>query len=198
MSLPNVDSPGAIDADAAYRNLRDGLAVRIARFGVAPPALIGIHRGGAWIAERLARDLHIADLGFLDISFYRDDFSRAGLHPEVLPTAIQFPLDGRAVVLVDDVLYTGRTIRAAMNALFDFGRPERIELAVLFDRHAPADAPDTRELPVAPGVAGARIELAAGVNLRLRRDGNGFAASLADASTSAGTAATTAPPAGMA
>ncbi|WP_085315194.1 bifunctional pyr operon transcriptional regulator/uracil phosphoribosyltransferase PyrR [Derxia lacustris] len=183
MSLPV--SGAAIDADAAYRALRDGLVARLARLGASAPVLIGIHSGGAWIAERLARDLRIAELGFLDISFYRDDFSRVGLHPQVLPTAIPFALDDRTVLLVDDVLHTGRTIRAAMNALFDFGRPERIELAVLFDRHAPASAPDTRELPIAPSVAGARIELPAGANLRLRREGDGFAASLVPAAGSA-------------
>ncbi|WP_028310674.1 bifunctional pyr operon transcriptional regulator/uracil phosphoribosyltransferase PyrR [Derxia gummosa] len=182
MSLP--ESGAAIDADAAYRALRNGLAARLARLGASSPAFIGIHSGGAWLAERLARDLGVTDLGFLDISFYRDDFSRVGLHPQVLPTAIPFALDDRVVVLVDDVLYTGRTIRAAMNAIFDFGRPERIELAVLFDRHAPASTPDTRELPVAPSVTGAVIELPAGAHLRLSRAGDGFAATLDAAAVS--------------
>lgn len=157
------------DAENAYAALKSAL---LARPQIAQYALIGIHSGGAWIAERLAADLGIADIGFLDISFYRDDFERIGLHPQVKPTAIPFEIDGRSIVLVDDVLFTGRTIRAAMNALFDYGRPERIDLAVLIDRITAGHAPGeniTRELPIAPTFAGAAVTLPRNANLALSR-----------------------------
>lgn len=105
-------------------------------------ALVGIFSGGAWIAERLAQILAIAHpVGFIDVSFYRDDFEQIGLHPNVKPTAIPFTVEGRHLILCDDVLQSGRTTRAALNVLFDFGRPANVELAVLADRGG-------RELPV--------------------------------------------------
>src|SRR3981189_1423375 len=107
--------------------------------------LVGIRTGGAWLAERLHRELKLATpLGALDISFYRDDFDAAGLHHQVKPSQIPFDLNGRHIVVIDDVLYTGRTVRAAMNELFDYGRPGKIELATLVDRgegHPPTRAP---------------------------------------------------------
>ena len=104
--------------------------------------LIGIHSGGAWVARRLNELLGItAPVGQLDISFYRDDFGKRGLHPQVKPTSIPFDVDGRPLILIDDVLYTGRTTRAAINELFDYGRPASIKLAVLADRGG-------RELPI--------------------------------------------------
>ncbi|MEY4593216.1 MAG: bifunctional pyr operon transcriptional regulator/uracil phosphoribosyltransferase PyrR, partial [Pseudomonadota bacterium] len=107
-------------------------------------ALIGIFSGGAWIAERLRELLGLKDeIGLIDTSFYRDDFAEKGLHPQVKPTHIPFDVEGRRLILVDDVLYTGRTTRAAINELFDYGRPAAIELAVLADR-------GQRELPIAP------------------------------------------------
>lgn len=116
--------------------------------------VVGIHSGGAWVAEalhqRLAPD---TPLGSLDISFYRDDFTRRGLNPRVKPTKLPFEVEGRHLLLVDDVLMTGRTIRAAMNELFDFGRPASISLAVLFDV-------GRRELPIAPDICGESLALA--------------------------------------
>lgn len=162
------------DAETAYAALKSALA---ARPDIAHSALIGIHTGGAWIAERLAADLGIRDIGFLDISFYRDDFQQIGLHPEVKPTAIPFEIDGRAIVLIDDVLFTGRTIRAAMNALFDYGRPRRIDLAVLVDRITVGGAPGdnlTRELPIVPTCAGAAVTLPRDANLVLSRTDGRF------------------------
>lgn len=175
--------PPLPDAERLYAQLRDAVAEGLgaSRAQGGPVALIGVHTGGAWIAERLARDLDLRDLGFLDISFYRDDFSRIGLNPQVRPTAIPFSLDDRVVLLVDDVLHTGRTVRAAMNALFDYGRPARIALAVLVDRHCDT-VPDTRELPIAPTYAGARIDVAADAHLKLARSANGaFALTREDA-----------------
>lgn len=130
-------------------------------------ALVGIHSGGAWLAQRI-RDLYGAevDLGTLDISFYRDDFSRIGLHPQIKPSHIPFDVENRHIVLVDDVLFTGRTIRAAMNELYDYGRPGRVTLAVLIDR-------GRRELPIEPQIVGARLALSAQQNLELLRDGGG-------------------------
>jgi len=130
-------------------------------------ALIGIHTGGVWVMDallaRLGRDL---PRGVLDISFYRDDFSRIGLHPQVKPSDIPFDMEGRRILLIDDVLHTGRTIRAAMNVLFDYGRPAAIRLAVLLDRGG-------RELPVCADFVGANLELAAQENIALTRAADG-------------------------
>jgi pyrimidine operon attenuation protein / uracil phosphoribosyltransferase len=108
-------------------------------------ALVGIHSGGAWIARRLRELLGTAifpeEIGLIDVSFYRDDFGEKGLHPQIKPTSIPFDVEGRPLLLVDDVLYTGRTTRAAINELFDYGRPASIQLAVLADRGG-------RELPI--------------------------------------------------
>ncbi len=106
------------------------------------PVIIGIETGGYWVAQAIHQYLKpVTRLGRLNISFYRDDFSKAGLHPTVKPSEISENIDGKTVVLIDDVLQTGRTIRAAMNELFDYGRPEKIILAVLIDRGG-------RELPI--------------------------------------------------
>ena len=104
--------------------------------------LIGIHSGGAWIARRLSELLGLqGEIGLIDVSFYRDDFGEKGLHPQVKPTSIPFEIEARHLILVDDVLYTGRTTRAAINELFDYGRPASVKLAVLADRGG-------RELPI--------------------------------------------------
>lgn len=130
-------------------------------------ALVGIHTGGVWVMDALADVLGVdSPRGVLDISFYRDDFSRIGLHPEVKPSRIPFDVEGREILLIDDVLYTGRTVRAAMNLLFDFGRPAAIRLAVLVDRGG-------RELPICPDYMGIRIDLGAGEHISLQRDGSG-------------------------
>jgi pyrimidine operon attenuation protein/uracil phosphoribosyltransferase len=133
----------------------------------ADTALVGIHTGGVWLAERLHAELGIAlPLGVLDISFYRDDFDKSGLHPQIQPSQIPFEVNGRRIILVDDVLYTGRTVRGAMNELFDYGRPASISLAVLIDRGG-------RELPVAAQYVGASLEIPVGQMLVLDRDENG-------------------------
>ncbi|MES2151383.1 MAG: bifunctional pyr operon transcriptional regulator/uracil phosphoribosyltransferase PyrR [Pseudomonadota bacterium] len=146
---------------ALLQQVREGLA------GVPDLAIVGIHSGGAWLAERLALDLGLqARLGFIDVSFYRDDYARKGLHPDVKPTQIGFNVDGCTLLLVDDVLYTGRTTRAAINVLFDYGRPARILLAALADRGG-------RELPVAADFVATRVTLQAGQSLALARGADG-------------------------
>jgi pyrimidine operon attenuation protein/uracil phosphoribosyltransferase len=129
--------------------------------------LIGIHTGGVWVAERLHRTLGIAvPLGSLDVSFYRDDYRKIGLHRDVKPSELPFEVEGRHLVLVDDVLFTGRTIRAALNELFDYGRAASIRLATLVDRGG-------RELPIAPQFVGATLTLAPGESVELRRADDG-------------------------
>lgn len=125
------------------------------------PAMVGIHTGGAWIAEQLHRMLDLQQpLGTLDISFYRDDFSRKGLHPEVKPSNLPFDVDDQHILLVDDVLHTGRTIRAAMNEIFDYGRPAGIHLIALVERSG-------RELPVQPDICGHHLNLAPSQQIKL-------------------------------
>ncbi len=129
--------------------------------------LIGIVTGGAWIAERLHRELGLqVPFGTLDVSFYRDDFQSKGLKRKVASSDIPFDVEGRDLILVDDVLFTGRTIRAAMNELFDYGRPASIRLAALVDRGG-------RELPIAAQFVGAEITPPAQRGLELRRTDDG-------------------------
>jgi pyrimidine operon attenuation protein/uracil phosphoribosyltransferase len=150
------------DVERLIADMAESLEPIVRRDGGDRVAMIGIHTGGVWVAERLHRLLGLrTPLGTLDISFYRDDFARVGLNPQVRPSALPFELEGRGIVLVDDVLYTGRTIRAAMNEIFDYGRPAALRLAVLVDRGG-------RELPVAADVVGLRLQLAPGEHIKLR------------------------------
>lgn len=151
----------AAEVDAALAHLGAELQRLLAARGLKDPLMIGIHTGGVWVAERLHRDLALREpLGSLDISFYRDDFTRIGLHPQVSPSYLPVALDGRHLVLVDDVLQTGRTIRAALNVLFDYGRPASVALAILAER-------DGRELPIQPDAVGLRARLAPGEQIKL-------------------------------
>jgi len=119
---------------------------------ISNPLMVGIHTSGVWIAQELHKRLQLPEeLGELSITFYRDDFSRVGLHPQIKPSRLPFSVEDRHVLLVDDVVYTGRTLRAAMNELFDFGRPASITSVVLVARGG-------RELPVEPQVAALREE----------------------------------------
>jgi pyrimidine operon attenuation protein/uracil phosphoribosyltransferase len=130
----------------------------------ADAALVGIYTGGAWVAERLHRALACkTPLGLLAVTLHRDDFGRIGLHRESRRSQIPFPVDGREIILVDDVLHSGRTIRAALNELFDFGRPRAVRLAVLASRAG-------RELPIAPDYLGAEIDVQADEDLVLSND----------------------------
>jgi pyrimidine operon attenuation protein/uracil phosphoribosyltransferase len=168
MTLPDAEQ--ALEALAA--RMRGAVAFD-ARF-------VGIYSGGAWIAERLAQMVPGEHpVGYIDVSFYRDDFDRKGLKPEVKRTELPFDVEGATIVLVDDVLYTGRSARAAINELFDFGRPQRIELAVLVDRGG-------RELPIEATYVGTRLAVARELSLVLSQGAGGR---LALATESAGDAA---------
>lgn len=153
-----------IDAEALYRvllgQIRDAYG---ASFGASDgPMLAGIHSGGAWLAERLARDLGVERFGVVNVALHRDDYAKKGLHSQASPTSLPFDVDNRRIVLVDDVLYTGRTVRAAINELYDYGRPAAIDLAVLAERGG-------RELPIAARFAGGHVDLDASTTLVLER-----------------------------
>jgi pyrimidine operon attenuation protein/uracil phosphoribosyltransferase len=151
--LDNI--PALLDAMATQLN------ELISRNKLDNPAMIGIHSGGVWVADQLYRRMSIGEpLGSLDISFYRDDFTRIGINPVVQTSQIPFSIDDRHILLVDDVLHTGRTIRAALNELFDYGRPASIHLAVLIDRSG-------RELPIEANVVGHHVELNPGEHIKL-------------------------------
>ncbi|MBO3705330.1 MAG: bifunctional pyr operon transcriptional regulator/uracil phosphoribosyltransferase PyrR [Candidatus Accumulibacter sp.] len=129
--------------------------------------VVGIHSGGAWVAQRLYTLLGLdAEIGLIDVSFHRDDYRARGLHPRVKPSSIPFDVEGRRLILVDDVLYTGRTTRAAINELFDYGRPARIQLAVLADR-------GSRQLPICADFCPWRVDLDPSSELVLSLDDSG-------------------------
>jgi pyrimidine operon attenuation protein/uracil phosphoribosyltransferase len=141
------------DIDALVDELAVNLRRMIEAEEIANPALVGIRTGGVWIAERLRTLLRLDEpLGELNIAFYRDDFSRVGIHPTVAPSNLPFDVDNRDLILIDDILYTGRTVRAALNEIFDYGRPRSVKLVVLFDRGG-------RELPIQADLVGAHLKL---------------------------------------
>jgi len=151
-----------LDAEALYADLARGVRAVLQ----ADSALVGIWSGGAWLAERLQRDLALPGRhGVISSVLHRDDYGSRGL-AAAAPTELPFEVEGRHIVLIDDVLYTGRTIRAVINELYDFGRPASVRLAVLVDRGG-------RELPIEPAFAAARIALPAGQRLSLGRDAQG-------------------------
>lgn len=130
------------------------------------PLMIGIHTGGVWLAQSLHTALNLNEpIGTLDINFYRDDFTRIGVHPKVKASDLPVDVSERHVILVDDVLHTGRTTRAAMNIIFDYGRPSSIVLAVLVER-------DGRELPIRPDVVGQSVRLSTNQQIKLRGPDN--------------------------
>jgi pyrimidine operon attenuation protein/uracil phosphoribosyltransferase len=151
------------DAEAALAALAERMRGAVAHGA----AFVGIYSGGAWLAERLpALVPGEHPVGFIDVSYYRDDYARTGLKGGAKRSALPFDVDGATIVLVDDVLYTGRSVRAAINELFDFGRPERIELAVLIDRGG-------RELPIEADYVGARLAVARDLSIVLSRGDDG-------------------------
>ena len=164
-----------LDAEALYTDLRQGVRTLLRESGDAG-VLVGIWSGGAWLAERLQADLGLpGSHGVISSTLHRDDFGSRGLAAGTDPTALPFAIADRHIVLIDDVLYTGRTVRAVVNELFDFGRPASVTLAVLVDRGG-------RQLPMAAAYSAARITLPAAQRLSLARDDAGrFAFAVADA-----------------
>ena len=151
-----------LDIAQAFNNVANTLRTTLEARNIQNPIMIGIHTGGVWVAEALHQQLGLSEpLGTLDISFYRDDFTRVGINPQVKTSALPLSVDDRHIILVDDVLYTGRTIRAAMNELFDYGRPASIMLAVLVER-------DGRELPIQADAVGQHVSLKEGEQIKLQ------------------------------
>lgn len=150
-----------LEIEALLQKLETALKKTISEKEIVDPLMIGIHTGGGWIAEILHERLGIkAPLGLLNISFYRDDFSQIGMHPQVIPSKLPATVEGRDILLIDDVLYTGRTIRAALNEIFDYGRPNRVILGVLIDR-------GERQIPFQADCVGGEIELKPGQQIKL-------------------------------
>lgn len=143
-----------MDAELLYAKLLAGLRARLAAKG--PMEIAGLAVGGAWIAERLAHDLGLAHYGIINVAFHRDDYAEKGLaamrSADGLATHLPFDVNGAQIVLIDDVLLTGRTVRAALNELFDFGRPASVELMVLADR-------GKRELPITADFVGEHVSV---------------------------------------
>ena len=147
----------ALDIDAAMTRMVEQLRPTLKR----DPLMVGIHTGGVWVAERLHRLLELKEpLGTLDISFYRDDFTRIGMNPQVRTSHLPVNVEDRHLILVDDVLHTGRTIRAALNEIFDYGRPASVMLACLIERGG-------RELPIEPQVVGEHVKLGKNQHVKL-------------------------------
>lgn len=137
------------------------MATQLEQIAPDKPVMVGIQTGGVWIAEHLHKFMKLqTPLGHLNIAFYRDDFSRIGLHPQVTSSILPFNVEDQHIILVDDVLHTGRTIRAALNEIFDYGRPARVTLAVLIERSG-------RELPISADVIGKRMSLKPGEHVKL-------------------------------
>lgn len=159
-TIPAIDLP---DAEAQCAELAELIRPRLQ----ADTVLVGIHSGGVWVARRLRELLGLGnEIGLIDVSFYRDDYGERGLHARVKPSSIPFDVEGRPLILVDDVLFTGRTTRAAINELFDYGRPASIQLAVLADR-------GRRQLPISADFCPWRVELDPSQELILSAEANG-------------------------
>jgi pyrimidine operon attenuation protein/uracil phosphoribosyltransferase len=152
-----------LDAEALYAELREGVRPLLK----AETSLVGVWSGGAWLAERLQAELNLPGAhGVISSTLHRDDFGERGLAAGTDATHLPFAIDGRHILLIDDVLYTGRTIRAVLNELFDFGRPASVQLAVLVDRGG-------RQLPIAAAYAAARVALPSTQRLSLARGPEG-------------------------
>ena len=148
------------DAEALYQQLALDVKQFITEKNLQQPLLIGIRTGGALLAQRLQRALELPELGILDISFYRDDFDERGLSAHAKGSDLPDSIEDRAIILVDDVLMSGRTVRAAMNEIFDYGRPTSIHLVCLLDI-------GQRQLPIQADLVGAKLELNAGQKIKL-------------------------------
>ncbi len=152
-----------LDAESLYADLR----ARLQPEADQGARLVGVASGGAWLAQRLHADLKLAgEPGVVSSAMHRDDFASRGLAASAHQTRLPFEVDGAHLMLIDDVLYTGRTLRAVLNELFDFGRPASVRLAVLVDRGG-------RQLPIEAWYAAARVSLQADQSLALARAGDG-------------------------
>lgn len=150
-----------LDLSTALDEFHNGIKNYIAAAGKEPVYVVGIRTGGVWLAKEIAATMKLAKpLGELNIAFYRDDFSRIGIHPTVEPSVLEFDVTDKHLLLVDDILFTGRTVRAAMNEIFDYGRPASIGLAVLIDRGG-------RELPIQADVVGMKLSLESNEHVKL-------------------------------
>jgi pyrimidine operon attenuation protein/uracil phosphoribosyltransferase len=151
----------ALNANALYEKMRNELNALLAQGKRPEPLMIGIHTGGVWLAEKLHNDLEIEEeLGVLDISFHRDDFEQSGLNPKVQQSKLPCSTEGRHIILVDDVIMSGRTIRAAMNELFDYGRPASVTLITLLDLQQ-------RELPIQADIIGGTLAISPEQSVKL-------------------------------
>ncbi|MEX1200040.1 MAG: bifunctional pyr operon transcriptional regulator/uracil phosphoribosyltransferase PyrR [Methylophaga sp.] len=171
MTMPN--------SQAELQTLLENMAGTLReQFADKKPLLVGIHTGGVWVAQALqtllGEDFFAAPLGTLNIAYYRDDFTRIGMHPQVSPSDLPFDVDNRHLILVDDVFYSGRTTRAALNEIFDYGRPATVTLTVLIERNG-------RELPIRPDIVGASVQLEKGQQLKLRKSADGLHLELREA-----------------
>ena len=156
---PQIEN--SLNLDELLNTMQQAITNKIKDLNPEDIIMIGIHTGGYWIAEQLYQRLELSNpLGSLNISFYRDDFTKIGLHPEVKPSQLPAALDDKHIILIDDVLYTGRTVRAALNEIFDYGRPASVTLAVLLDR-------GERELPIYAEITGQHIQLANNQQIKL-------------------------------
>jgi len=153
--------PEHIDVEQLLQSMTAELKQQLAERGIDKPMLVGIRSGGVWLAERVRQLLGLEDpIGILDISFYRDDFTRIGLNPKVQPSSLPVVTEDRDIVLIDDVLMSGRTVRAALNELFDYGRPASVLLMTLVDLQA-------RELPIRADIVGKTLNLGADQQIKL-------------------------------
>ena len=156
-----------MNAELLYEKLLDALRKRVAQGSFE---LAGLAMGGAWIAERLAKDLGLPHFGVINVAFHRDDYAEKGMTAlstaSTMPTQLPFDVNGAHVILIDDVLLTGRTVRAALNELFDFGRPAQVELMVLADR-------ENRELPISADFVGEQVNVPGNQILVLEKDDAG-------------------------
>lgn len=154
--MPEIPKVEALLDDMA-QELKEQLKAK----QISDPAMIGIQTGGVWVAQALHEKLQLKQpLGKLNITFYRDDFTRIGMHPQVQPSSLPFDIDDRHIILVDDVLHTGRTIRAALNEIFDYGRPASVILVAMVVRNG-------RELPICADVVGESLSLTEQQHIKL-------------------------------
>ncbi len=155
MAIKHVEIP------ALLNQLEAALVETMKQREIKEPVVIGIHTGGVWVAKKIHQWLGVKEpLAELDISFYRDDFSQIGVHPKVKQSKLPLTIEGRDILLIDDVFYTGRTVRAALNEIFDYGRPKQVVLGVLIERNG-------RQVPIRPDCTGIEMTLALGQRIKL-------------------------------